>query len=77
MELPDVPGALAKLTQAMADLDANIIEIVHQRAFAGASVRSTEVELVLQMRGDQQIDHLVSELRTRQYQVRWSPAQLR
>jgi threonine dehydratase len=69
VEIPDVPGALAKLTQVLGDLGTNIVDIVHQRAFAGSSVRATQVELVLQMRGDQQVDQLISELQARDYEV--------
>jgi predicted amino acid-binding ACT domain protein len=66
VEIPDVPGALADLTRVLAELDSNIVEIEHQRAFAGSSVRSTVVELVLQMRGEEQADQVLAALcRTR------------
>ena len=48
MEIPDLPGALSDLTRLVGDLNSNIIDIVHQRAFGGSSVRSTLVELALQ-----------------------------
>jgi threonine dehydratase len=67
VEIPDVPGALADLTRVVAELDSNIVEIEHQRAFAGSSVRSTLVELVLQMRGEEQVDQVLEALAARGY----------
>jgi threonine dehydratase len=69
VEIPDVPGALADVTRVLAELDSNIVEIEHQRAFAGSSVRSTVVELVLQMRGEEQADQLVEALSSRGYEA--------
>lgn len=69
VEIPDVPGALSQLTQALGELDSNIVDIVHQRAFGGSSVRATLVELSLQMRGEEQVDQVVQGLRARGYDV--------
>ena len=49
--LPDVTGALARLTASVAELGANILEINHDRAFAGVELGETLVELVLETRG--------------------------
>jgi threonine dehydratase len=65
VEIDDVPGALGSLTQLLGELDSNIIEIAHQRAFGGSSVRAVVVDLVLQMRGEEQEDQVVSALRER------------
>jgi threonine dehydratase len=72
VEIPDVPGALADLTRVLAELDSNIVEIEHQRAFAGSSVRSTVVELVLQMRGEEQVDQVLAALTARGYEAKGS-----
>jgi threonine dehydratase len=72
VEIPDVPGALADLTRVLAELDSNIVQIEHQRAFAGSSVRSTVVELVLQMRGEEQIDQVLAALAAQGYEARFS-----
>lgn len=73
VEIPDVPGALADLTRVLAELDSNIVEIEHQRAFAGSSVRSTVVELVLQMRGEEQVDQVLAALTSTGYEASFSP----
>jgi threonine dehydratase len=49
--LPDVTGALARLTTRVAELGANILEINHDRAFAGIELGETLVELALETRG--------------------------
>jgi threonine dehydratase len=70
VEIRDMPGALAELTRVLGELDSNIVDIEHQRAFGGSSVRSTLVDLVLQMRGEEQIDRVVAALNERGYEVR-------
>ena len=51
--IPDVTGALARLTSRVADLGTNILEINHDRAFAGVELGETLVELVLETRGSE------------------------
>ncbi|MEL6964555.1 MAG: pyridoxal-phosphate dependent enzyme, partial [Pseudomonadota bacterium] len=70
VELPDMPGALAALTQVLGELDSNIMDISHQRTFGGSSVRTTLVDLVLQMRGEEQVERVVEGLNHRGYEVR-------
>ena len=70
VEIPDLPGALGELTQRLGALDSNIVDIVHQRAFGTSSVRATVVELVLQMRGEEQVEAVVGALREAGYEVR-------
>jgi threonine dehydratase len=67
VEVPDVPGGLADLTRLLADLDSNIVEIQHERMFASSSVRSTWVEFVLQLRGEEQAEQILAALTARGY----------
>lgn len=69
VEIPDTPGALANLTTLLGELDSNIMDISHQRAFAGSSVRATVVELVLQMRGEEQEGNVTQALEAKGYDV--------
>ena len=62
VELSDVPGALADITRLLGELDSNIIDISHQRTFGGSTVRAAVVELVLQMRGEEQAEQVVRAL---------------
>lgn len=69
VEIPDTPGSLANVTSILGQLDSNIMDIEHQRAFAGSTVRATVVELVLQMRGEEQEDQVCAALRNAGYEV--------
>ncbi|HSG87827.1 MAG TPA: threonine ammonia-lyase [Pseudomonadales bacterium] len=70
VEIPDVPGALGEICRLIGELDSNIIDLQHQRAFAGSSVRATGVDFVLQMRGEEQIDQVLERLGAEGYAAR-------
>ena len=70
VEVPDLPGSLAGITRILSERDSNIVDIVHQRAFGVSTVRATLVEFVLQMRGEEQVDEVLSSLRAAGYDVR-------
>jgi threonine dehydratase len=65
VEIEDVPGALGKLTQLLGELDSNIIDIAQQRTFGSSSARAVVVELVLQMRGEEQGEQVLDALQAR------------
>lgn len=65
IEVPDVPGALGKVTQLIGELDSNIVEIGHQRVFGGSSARSAIVDMVLQLRGEEGAEQVLDALRQR------------
>ncbi len=62
VKLPDVAGALAKLTRVVADVGANVVDVEHQRLFGVFSVKSTEVELTLETRDRPHVTLLLAEL---------------
>ncbi len=70
VEVPDLPGSLAGITRLLGELDSNIVDIVHQRAFGVSTVRSTVIELVLQMRGEEQVEAVMQSLRDAGYDAR-------
>jgi threonine dehydratase len=53
--VPDVSGALAQLTRVVADTRANVLELNHDRAFSGAELGETLIELVLETHGFEHI----------------------
>jgi len=69
VELSDVPGALADITRLLGEWDSNIIDISHQRTFGGSTVRAAVVELVLQMRGEEQAEQVVRALNEQGFEV--------
>ncbi len=60
--MPDVSGSLAKVTQMIADAGGNIVEVMHQRIFGTASVRSPEVEFLVETRDREHTQALVRSL---------------
>lgn len=62
VDLRDLPGALAHATKLIADAQANITEVHHQRAFTSLPVRNVEVDFVLQTRGPDHILEVIDVL---------------
>ena len=62
VDLRDLPGALAHATKLIADAQANITEVHHQRAFTSLPVRNVEVDFVLQTRGHEHIQEVIDIL---------------
>ena len=58
----DVPGALARITAALAEVGANIEEVHHQRAFTMLAAQNVEIELVLQTRGHTHVEEVLEHL---------------
>jgi threonine dehydratase len=60
--LRDVPGALAAVTATLAQVDANVESIVHQRVFHDGPAQIAEVEVVLRTRGHAHVAAIVRAL---------------
>ena len=69
VEMRDVPGALAEVTRSIADAEANIVEVHHQRAFTDLPLQSAEVEFVIQTRGLSHVREIISALKSAGYHV--------
>lgn len=69
VEVRDVPGGLSGVTRLLAETDANIIEVHHQRAFSSLSLQSADVEFVLLTRGLEHLQQIINTLDTGGYQV--------
>jgi threonine dehydratase len=67
--LSDVPGALSDITRILGEKNANIIEIRHQRAFTHLSIKSAEVEFVLQTLGRDHLLQIIDALTRAKYEV--------
>jgi threonine dehydratase len=70
IEVPDKPGALAGLTQAVAELGGNIVEVQHQRIFGTVSANVVEVELLVEVEDATQGETIVRALEGRAVKVR-------
>jgi threonine dehydratase len=60
--MPDISGSLAKVAAHIAAAGGNIVEVQHQRIFGTASVRSPEVEFLIETRDRDHTDALVRSL---------------
>ena len=63
--MPDVAGSLAKVTTMIGEAGGNIIEVQHQRVFGSASIKSPEVEFVVETRDREHTQALIAELQTK------------
>jgi len=79
VELRDSPGALAEVARCLADADANVVEVSHQRAFTNVPLKSAEVQFVLQTRGLAHMRTILEALAGAGYAAHWlePEAQLR
>ena len=60
--LPDIAGSLARVTTLIGEAGGNIVEVQHQRVFGIASVRTPEVEFVVETRNQAHTTALVARL---------------
>ena len=60
--MPDVSGSLAKVAGLIAAGGGNIVEVLHQRIFGTSSVRSPEVEFLIETRDRDHTDLLLQSL---------------
>ena len=70
VEVPDIPGALGQVTQLIGELQSNIMEISHQRAFDASSARAAIVNMVLQLRGEEEAEQVLEALSGRGFDAR-------
>jgi threonine dehydratase len=60
--MPDVSGSLAKVAALIAEAGGNIVEVQHQRVFGAASVKSPEVEFLVETRDRAHTEALIAAL---------------
>ena len=68
--MPDIAGSLAKVTTLIGAAGGNIVEVEHQRVFGTASVKSPEVEFVIETRDREHATTLIAALRAQGIDVR-------
>ncbi len=62
VEVRDLPGSLARVTACLAEQNANIEEVHHQRAFTQLAVQHAEVDLVLKTRRHENVREIGAAL---------------
>ena len=68
VRIPDHPGALHQLTGEIAAVRANILEVIHNRAFSRVDLGETAVDVTLETRGAEHIEELVQVFEERGYE---------
>jgi threonine dehydratase len=67
--LNDAPGALATLLARVAQLQANVLQIDHDRSLLGLPIYLSRVELELETRGPDHVREIVQDLLQAGYPV--------
>ncbi len=69
LDLPDRPGQLARVSGAIGEAGANIVEVYHQRVFTELPARGTELDLVIETRDRDHLEATVAKLEAAGYRV--------
>jgi threonine dehydratase len=69
VRIPDRPGGLAKLLKELAELDANVLDVVHERTSAHLHLDEVEVAMQVETRGLPHAERVLARLRECGYHV--------
>ena len=69
IDIPDRPGQLAKVSKAIGEAGANIVEVYHQRVFTDLPAKGTELNLVIETRDAAHLALTVEAMRSAGYAV--------
>ena len=67
VRVPDVPGSLARLLADLASVDANVIEVRHNRNESSLSVHETEIVVDVETKGPEHREEVLGALRADGY----------
>jgi threonine dehydratase len=70
VEMRDLPSALATVTGCLAESNANIENISHERAFTSLPVQTVEVEFVVQTRSHDHVREVIDALARNGFRAR-------
>ena len=73
VEVRDLPGSLARVTACIAEQNASIEEVHHQRTFTQVAVQNVEIELVLKTRNQEHVEQIVAALKRCDFNARAYP----
>jgi threonine dehydratase len=65
VKVRDRPGSLSFLTDLVADMGANVLDIHHRRGFADISVGDVEIVLQIETRGSEHVEDIIRSLEDR------------
>ncbi len=67
--IPDTPGGLAKLLCELAEVEANVLDVVHERTSARLHLDEVDVALQVETRGPEHAERVMSRIRECGYRV--------
>jgi threonine dehydratase len=67
--IPDVPGGLARLLAELAEAEANVLDVVHERTSASLHLDEVEVLLQVETRGVEHAERVLARLRECGYTI--------
>ena len=67
--IPDLPGGLARLLSELAEAEANVLDVVHERTSARLHVDEVEVAMQVETRGSAHAERVLARLRDCGYRV--------
>ena len=70
IDISDEPGMLAAISTAIGKCGGNIVEIYHQRLFYDVPAKLAKIDAVIETRGPDHVDEIISALRAAHFQVR-------
>ena len=70
LTLPDRPGQLARVSNLISEVNANVVEVQHTRHGRGALISDVELELSLETRGPEHVRQVLDRLREDGYDPR-------
>jgi threonine dehydratase len=68
--VPDKPGSIAEIAAIVAKHRANVLNISHDRVFTAASLRETEVEFLLETKGQAHVKEIVRDIAAHNFHVK-------
>jgi threonine dehydratase len=69
VRIPDLPGGLAQLLAELAELEANVLDVMHERTSAHLHLDEVEVAMQVETRGVEHAHRVLTRLRKRGYRV--------
>jgi threonine dehydratase len=68
-EIDDTPGQLSDISRIIGESGANVIEVIHQRLMQTVSLKSAELDIVIEARDKEHVQELVNTLRDAKFTV--------
>ena len=68
--ITDEPGMLSKISNAIAKIGGNIIEIYHQRMFHDVPVKKAKIDAVIEAQNKKSIEEIIAILKSEGFEVR-------